>query len=332
MDSLPLVSIIIPNYNGKDFFEKLFKSLGVQSFRNFEVIVIDNHSSDGSVKVLSEVIPRFLSDIPVKVLLSDKNLGYCIANNRGLAASKGKYIIFLNNDTYVSSSWLEELVSVLDSNSRIAGCGSKIIDAKTDMLQTAGELLDQHGWVGSLLDIPKQSGILIDKFFYPSFVSVIIRRSLLEQSGAFDENLFITGDYDLCWRIRLLGFSFAASMASICYHYGSYTVRKFPDTARHYLLYKEKIYVLFKNFSFYNLVRRFPVSLTLMFSASAYKSLKLRQPYLHTLIRAFSWNLVNFKKLWLERKKVQSSRKVTDGDIESYMCRRFFVIDSRVNY
>lgn len=327
--SCPLVSIVIPNYNGGLFFERLFQSLGTQTFRKFEVIVVDNHSTDGSNRILKDVARRYLPDIAVKLLENDRNYGYSVANNRGIAESKGDLILFLNNDTYVSPTWLEELVKVLENNPMVAACGSKIIDAKTGLLQTAGELLDQYGWVGSLLNVEKQQNVIVDKFFYPSFVSVIFKKNVLESCGAFDKNLFITGDYDFGWRVRLLGFSFASSMTSICHHYGSFTVKKFGETTRHYLLYKEKIYVLLKNFSFSNLIRRFPTAFLLMLSSSAYKSLKFKQPYLLTLFSALLWNLKNFREVWVEREKVQYSRKFSDRYIELYMSRCFFIISNR---
>lgn len=266
----------------------------------------------------------------MKVLTSDRNAGYCIANNRGIVASKGEYIVLLNNDTYVSPTWLEELVRVLDINPCVAGCGSKIMDANTSSVRAlVGELLDKYGWVGSLVDNSILSGTIIDTFFYPSFVAVIMRRSIFERAGIFDENLFITGDYDLGWRIRLLGYSFAASMSSVCYHYGSYTVKMFPNLKRFYLMYREKIYILLKNFSFSSLLRRFPVSIALMLLASVYKSLRSKQPYLPMLIRASLWNLRNVRKLWIERIKIQSSRTVTDDGIASYMCQCSLILNSR---
>ena len=126
------VSIIIINYNGKRFLEKLLFSLAAQTYRNFEVIFVDNASIDGSIGFLRQFIDRVpLPREDVKIICNKRNLGFCIGNNVGLKYATGEYIAFLNNDTYVNSDWLEELVKVLENNEHVAGCQSKIIDAVT---------------------------------------------------------------------------------------------------------------------------------------------------------------------------------------------------------
>jgi len=321
------VSIIIPNYNGAHFIEKLFKSLALQSFRDFEVIFVDNHSLDNSLQILNKVTKQI--NFPVKVLRNNKNEGYCKANNLGVKIAEGEYIVFLNNDTYVSRTWLEKLVKVLDINPRVGACASKIVSANTGSVQSIGQLLDKYGWVGFLVDDSIESGCLIDKFFYASFVAVIIRKKILSKYGGFDENLFLTGDYDLGWRIRLYGYSHAVALDSLCYHHGSYTVRMLQDTHKFYLQYKEKIYTLLKNFSFYRLLKRFPISATLMTLSSIYKSLKFRKLYVLAIIRAFSWNIINWRVIWIARIKVQSSRVVDDDKIDNYMHPYPFILKMR---
>ena len=217
------VSIIIPNYNGGHFIKELFKSLALQSFSDFEVIFVDNHSSDNSFQILNKIIQE--TNFPVKVLRNNKNEGYCKANNLEVKIAEGKYIVFLNNDTHVSRTWLEKLVKVLETNPQVGACASKIVSANTGSVQSIGQLLDKYGWVGFLVDDSIEVSYLVDEFFYASFVAVIIRKEILSKCGGFDENLFLTGDYDLGWRIRLYGCSHAVALDSLCYHYGSYTVR-----------------------------------------------------------------------------------------------------------
>jgi len=318
------VSIIIPNYNGGHFIEELFKSLALQSFSDFEVIFVDNHSSDNSLQILNKITKQI--NFPVKVLRNNKNEGYCKANNLGVKIAEGKYIVFLNNDTYVSRTWLEKLVKVLETNPQVGACASKIVSANTGSVQSIGQLLDKYGWVDSLVDDSIEVSCLVDKFFYASFVAVIIRKEILSKHGGFDENLFLTGDYDLGWRIRLYGYSHAVALDSLCYHYGSYTVRMFQDIHKFYLQYKEKIYTLLKNFSSSRLIRRFPISAALMILSSIYKSLKFRKLYVLAISRAFLWNLKNWKTIWISRIKVQSERVVKDDKIDTYMHPHPFIL------
>jgi len=316
---LVIVSIIIPNFNGSRFIPRLFKSLIAQTYRSFEIIFVDNGSSDNSLPILNTILKDIPPEINVQIVKLNINTGYCKANNIGAARAKGKYLLFLNNDTFVSQSFLNELVSVLDAYPEVGACGSRIMFADSIALQTIGQTLDKYGWVDTLKDDTIVSGSRIDASFYPAFVAVIVRGNILSKCGSFDENLFVTGDYDLGWRIRLMGFSQAVALDSVCYHYGGWTVRMLPDLNRYFLTYKEKTYTLLKNFSLSRILTRFPFSVALMLASSSYKTFKLRKPYLPLLVYAFIWNVKNAKKLIIERTEVQNRRVVTDDEIETYM-------------
>lgn len=318
---------MIPNFNGSRFIPGLFGSLAAQDFQDLEVIFVDNASSDNSLEVLKHALQK--NRIPAKVLTNKRNTGYCVANNLGTAMAKGTYIVFLNNDTRLHHSWLGELVRVLEENPQIGACGCKIVYERTKTLQTIGELLDKYGWVDSLTQEPPNKGFLVDASFYPSFVAVIIRKTILERHGGFDENLFITGDYDLGWKIRLVGYSHAVALNSICYHHGKYTVNMFPDLKRFYLMNKEKIYTLMKNLSFSSILRRFPITITIMLSISVLKSYKSRKPYLPMLVYSFLWNIRHVKALYVERKSTRFGHIVEDAEIEKHMEDCSFILRDR---
>jgi len=115
------ISVIIVNWNRKELLNACLDSLVAQSFKNFEIIVVDNGSTDGSNEMIREKFRQ------VRLIELGKNTGFCYANNVGIKESKSKYIALLNNDTEVEADWLSELVETLDSNSKYSFASSKMI-------------------------------------------------------------------------------------------------------------------------------------------------------------------------------------------------------------
>jgi GT2 family glycosyltransferase len=145
-NDLPIVSVIIVNYNGEPFIQKLFESLSKQSFdtSKFEIIFVDNNSKDRSLEIMNEIILKYPS-LNIKVIKNKSNVGFCRGNNIGMLYAKGKYLALLNNDMYVDSSYLEKLVNALENDASIGICGSREI------------LRDDHG--GTTLCLGNHFGI-----------------------------------------------------------------------------------------------------------------------------------------------------------------------------
>ena len=177
------VSIVIVNYNGKNFIEGLLSSLSDQSIQNFEVIFVDNASTDNSAKILKKLLKEKFSNLKVKIILNKKNLGYCAGNNVGLKYAKGNYVVFLNNDTYLHPNWLNELVKVLNEHPLIGACQSKLLSLTTADVQNVGNVCDKYGlstW-GPRPRECNQNNLLVNTFFYPSGASFIIRNKIIDE-------------------------------------------------------------------------------------------------------------------------------------------------------
>ncbi|MFQ5643676.1 MAG: glycosyltransferase [Thiogranum sp.] len=117
----PLVSVIIVNYNGKRFFDNLLPSIAAQTYPNYEVIVVDNASVDGSVDYVRRRYPD------IRVVEAGANLGFAMGNNLGIDASRGEFYALINNDTVVHPDWLGALVREAQKDAGIAAVGSKIV-------------------------------------------------------------------------------------------------------------------------------------------------------------------------------------------------------------
>lgn len=120
------VSIVIVNYNGEKYLAHLFDSLKKIEHKSFtfEVIIVDNNSSDNSISLINQQLKSKIQNL--KVLVSKKNLGFGGGNNLGISKSEGKYIVLLNNDTVVDKYWLYELHKMISTDSTVAMVNSKI--------------------------------------------------------------------------------------------------------------------------------------------------------------------------------------------------------------
>ena len=117
----PFVSVVIVNFNGLRFLETCLSSLARQTFKNFEIILVDNNSSDGSAGYIRERFPM------ITLIETGKNLGFAGGTNTGIHASRGEYILTLNNDTITDPYLIENMVRPMASESRLGMCASKML-------------------------------------------------------------------------------------------------------------------------------------------------------------------------------------------------------------
>ncbi len=313
----PFVSIIIVNYNGAKFLHPLFQSLFNQTFINFEVIVVDNASIDNSLKVIEEIIK--ISKIKIKVIRNNENAGFCISNNQGLGEARGFYVVFLNNDTIVSSTWLQELIDTVESKDKPAAAVSCIVNEGSN-LADYGTYYDLYG--ASL----ENTTFSDDIFFYGCGASLLIRKDILEKIGGLDEELFMyQDDPDLCWRIRLLNQKIVCSNKSICYH-----LKSSPTIADanlrmsvwefYYAHARNRIRILLKNYSYKNLFKRLLMVVALIQMRALLLAVVNKNPnYLTVGLKGLIWNGRMLGSTLKERYKVQSMRLLDDEEIEKFM-------------
>src|SRR4030043_1630550 len=144
MDRPPLLSVIIPNWNGKRFLMECIDSLKEQTFHDFETILADNGSTDGSADFAQQHYGDF-----IRIIRIGKNLGYTGGNNVGIRAARGEYIVLLNNDTQADSTWLEALVEAIGSNPQIGMWASKGYSYhQRDRIEAVGDLIYWDGLKG----------------------------------------------------------------------------------------------------------------------------------------------------------------------------------------
>ncbi len=213
-----LVSVVIPNWNGKQFLRGCLDSLAEQIYEPREVIVVDNGSHDGSVEYLNANYPQ------VKLVHFEMNTGFSVAVNAGIRAARGEFIALLNNDTVVEPSWLSEMVRALKEHPELGSTGCKMLgydDRK--LLDGAGDAYRRGGLPGRIGQRERDIG----QFDAPRLIlgacggAAVYRRTMLDDIGLFDEDYFAyLEDVDLGLRAQSAGYQCMYVPTSVMYHLG----------------------------------------------------------------------------------------------------------------
>ena len=311
------VAVLILNFNGKVYLERCIRSILNQSYRDFEIYLIDNGSSDGSIKLVKEKFPE------VNVISFDRNYGFAGAYNRAVSLVDSEYIVLVNNDTFADKDWLKYLVEEIEKNKKIFCVGSKIIYAKNS------NLLDNIG----LVVAPIGGSIILghmdnrDKPGYNkrrmvagvSGASVILRKKLFLEIGGFDESFFAYHeDMDLCWRALKRGYYCIYTPKSVIYHEigGSWGILN--NARKMYLVTKNKISMLIKNRDslakmFFGLFVGALVDLaTIFFIAIFTRNFSASG----AVVRAYYKVFKSFKKLLVKRRRLLASSSISDNYLE----------------
>jgi len=240
------VSIIIPNYNGQKYLGECIDSLYRIDFprEQYEIIIVDNASSDNSIEFISSTYPDIV------LIKAEENLGFASGCNLGIKNSSGEYIVLLNNDTVVAPNWLKELVAVADSDKDVAIAGSKLLfKLKPNEIQNAMSFLTTRGDGGDMGSHQPDEGQYdtTREVMAVCGASMLIKRTLVEDIGAFDEDFFAYyEDMDLCYRTRLYGKKIVFAAKSIVYHVHSATSGEWSPFFT-FLVFRNKLLLQLKN-------------------------------------------------------------------------------------
>ena len=238
------VSIIIPNYNGGSFIRDCIDSLKIQSYRDFEIIVVDNDSKDGS----ADIVENEYKDVRIKRL--DQNYGFSRAVNEGLRMSGSPFVLLLNSDTRAEEGFVEALVETIKRDDRIFSVASKMIQMKDpDKLDGAGDLYSAFGWAYARGKGRSSAGYTREaKVFAACGGAAIYRRSILDEIGWFDEFHFAyLEDTDIGYRARIMGYSNIYCPEARVYHVGSGVTGSRYNDFKIRISARNNMYLIMKN-------------------------------------------------------------------------------------
>jgi len=244
MSENPLVSVIVLNYNAGELLLNCVESIKKSAYKNLEIIVVDNISTDKSQKICKEKYPD------IKLIQNDENFGYCEGNNIGIRKAKGDFIMILNPDTIVEPNCIRELIFAYER----LGEGlyqPKILSLnEKQVLQSTGNMLHVFGFGFAKDKGRKDEGVdeEIKKIGYASGTCLFTSRNVLDKVGLLDSFLFLYhDDLDLGWRASQIGINSYYVPKSKIYHVESYSLKW--SAKKFYWLERNRKYCLLTHYS-----------------------------------------------------------------------------------
>ncbi|RHA48362.1 MULTISPECIES: glycosyltransferase family 2 protein [Blautia] len=249
------VSVVIPNFNGIAFLDSVLASLEGQTLSNFEVILVDNGSTDGSCSFVTANYPW------VHLIELSENFGFCGAVNAGIRAAKAPYVLLLNNDTEVKEDFVEEMLAAIRRHKNAFSCGARMVQYHDrDRLDDVGNYYCALGWSfarGRGKDIHAYE--TEDKIFSACAGAAIYRKKILEKIGYFDEEHFAyLEDTDIGYRARIYGYENWYAPKAIVYHVGSGTSGSRYNQFKTRYSSRNNIYLIYKNMPLLQIILNLP--------------------------------------------------------------------------
>jgi GT2 family glycosyltransferase len=258
----PTVSVVVINYNGREYLERCIASLTELDYPadRVEIVLIDNASSDGSV----EMVEAAHGD-RVRIIRNASNLGFSPVVNQGARAATGTYLALLNNDATADPQWLTAAVRLLEQGGRTACVASKILRDDRETIDYGGGQMAfyGHGFAAGN-DRPDPGEEEPRATLFASGGAMVINRELFLDVGGFDETFFaFFEDVDFGWRLWLYGHEVRYLPTSKVYHRHHGTIERFGYPRERYLLERNALRMLVKNYGDENLARVLPGSIAL---------------------------------------------------------------------
>ena len=249
------VSVVIPNFNGIAFLDSVLASLEGQTLNNFEVILVDNGSTDGSCSFVTANYPW------VHLIELSENFGFCGAVNAGIRAAKAPYVLLLNNDTEVKEDFVEEMLAAIRRHKNAFSCGARMVQYHDrDKLDDVGNYYCALGWSfarGRGKDIHAYE--TEDRIFSACAGAAIYRKKILEKIGYFDEEHFAyLEDTDIGYRARIYGYENWYAPKAIVYHVGSGTSGSRYNQFKTRYSSRNNIYLIYKNMPLVQIILNLP--------------------------------------------------------------------------
>jgi len=321
------ISVIIPNFNGQRFLKTCLDSLRKQSFQDFEVIVVDNGSTDGSINYIARNYAEG------RIIPLTRNFGFSRAVNEGIKASRGKYIALLNNDTEADLEWLKELYYALERNPDIAFCASRMISYyHRDTLDGAGDCFPRscfpfkRGMGGKV----SEGYNITELVFGASAGAALYKKELFETVGYFDEDFFAYfEDVDLSFRAQLLGFRCLYVPTAIVYHVGGGTSEGkdigFNETKdilgnekvgeKTFFLARNRIYIIIKNMPSVLILIYLPYIIGGLILTFSYHIL-FKPRHIKQFLSGVFRGIIDIPRLLSKRKLIQTHKKLSIREID----------------
>lgn len=249
------VSVIIPNFNGMAYLEGVLSSLERQSLSNFEVIVVDNGSTDGSCAFIASNYPW------VHIVELGENFGFSKAVNVGIHAARAPYVLLLNNDTEVEKDFLKKMTEALKCHKHAFSCQAKMIQFHDrNKMDDGGNYYSALGWAFARgKGKPEEKFNKEKKIFSTCAGAAIYRKKLFDKIGYFDDEHFAyLEDLDVGYRARIYGYENWYTPEAVVYHVGSGTSGSRYNQFKIRYSSRNNVYMIYKNMPLLQILLNLP--------------------------------------------------------------------------
>jgi hypothetical protein len=244
------VAVVILNWNGREYLERFLPSV-LQHSGTAEVIVADNASTDESVEFLQKQFPQ------VRLIVNESNGGFSKGYNDALKQIEADYYVLLNSDIEVTANWIDPVITMMESDPRIAACQPKIRSwfekSKFEYAGAAGGFIDKYGYPfcrGRIFfELEEDQGQYDDacEVFWATGACMFVRAKLYHDSGGLDEDFFAhMEEIDFCWRLKAAGYRIMYCPQSVVFHIGGGTLPK-SNSRKTFLNFRNNFTLLYKN-------------------------------------------------------------------------------------
>ncbi len=309
-----MISVIIVNYNGAKYIKDCIKSLQSSIYKNFEIIFVDDCSTDQSFKI----IKKFKN---VKLIQNKKNLGASLSRNKGAKRAKGNLLFFLDVDTKTIPSALDNLAKEFNKNETMGAAQVQLIKADKNVLDSSGHYLSPFGF-------PYETGTNKNpdkyqekrKILGGKSAGLIVRKNVFEKINGFDSDYFIYGeDTDLCWHVWLSGFEVFYLPSVKIFHFQKSSINKNTKKRVFYQGTKNNLNYLLKNLELKKFFWIIPLHVLGWMLLFFKKVLTGEFKFALAIINGLFWNLINLPKIMQKRGIIKSKnidRKILFGEIK----------------
>lgn len=306
-------SVVIVNWNGKQWLKRCIESLVIQKDVFLEIIVVDNASVDGSVDFLKSTFPF------VKVVCSEYNRGFAGGNNLGIASSTGAWILLLNNDAWLEENAILELIkSAYQKDADVVGAIE--VGYNNNIPYHSGKYLIDF------LGHPIPTDEIDTDYFFLSGVCLLFKKDLYIYTGGLDDDFFMYfEEIDWFWRLHALGKKAVLAQEVVVHHAGHGSSGHSNNLDYHRFLWRNQncLTMLIKNYAFYNLLWVLPLYFLINSAEIIAFSLVGRLDIAKSYFLGWLFNIQNLSKNLQKRRYIQKTRIKSDKEIMLYMYRGF---------
>lgn len=310
---MPESFVIIPSHNGREHLPGCLESLLAQTCRDFEALVVDNGSSDGSAAWVRERFPG------VRVLELEGNQGFARAVNQGLRLASGDYVALLNNDVELDPRWLERMVAALKGDPHLGAAACKMLDfSSRGILDAAGDVLTRSGLASARGHGQPDRGQFDrpELVFGPCAGAAVYRRAVFDRVGRFDESFFaFYEDIDLDFRMQMQGFQTLYVPTAVCYHKRGAT-RKTMEREAVKLHVRNDLHCMVKNLPVKLFLKRWP---WLIGGRIQHWAGQCGRGFTGPVLRGIAEAILGLPEMVAKRKAIQAASRVQAEHLESLM-------------